>query len=405
MTTKTAVGFSAKIDSFLAGQEAAAQALAKIQPFYPHFVLCYCSDKHNPHEFHSGVRSLTGDAQLVGGTAFGVFTNDKISYESFECNVALFYSDHISFQVVAQPDLNKDEYAAGVALSEKITQLAKGDEKGLILFYDSVKQTNPPMLNFASPLCKAIEERINPSITCVGAGILGNMSLTNCVLFCNDHVVTQHVVAVLISGDCQFHNSILHGCEPASSYKQITRAEGPVIYEIENRPAVEVVDELLGKNSIKWSEFALFVTLGLNKGDKFGNFHEEDYVNRVCLAVNEVDKAMIMFEPDVKTGDEVQLMARSINLDYIKHSISKLKQRIKNEQPLFCFYINCAGRMKTYAGGELEDVEEVQKSIGPELPFMGFYSGVEIARVGGQLQPLDWTGVLCLLTANKNGDK
>ena len=41
---------------------------------------------------------------------------------------------------------------------------------------------------------------------------------------------------------------------------------------------------------------------------------------------------------------------------------------------------------------------EVQRAIGAHVPLLGFYSGVEIARVGGQLQALDWTGVLCLFS-------
>lgn len=32
------------------------------------------------------------------------------------------------------------------------------------------------------------------------------------------------------------------------------------------------------------------------------------------------------------------------------------------------------------------------------MPLLGLYSGVEIARVGGQMQALDWTGVLCVFS-------
>jgi hypothetical protein len=36
--------------------------------------------------------------------------------------------------------------------------------------------------------------------------------------------------------------------------------------------------------------------------------------------------------------------------------------------------------------------------LGDKIPLLGIYSGVEIARVGGDLQPLDWTGVLCIFS-------
>ena len=92
----------------------------------------------------------------------------------------------------------------------------------------------------------------------------------------------------------------------------------------------------------------------------------------------------------------MQLMRRSVNLDYIQTGIDDMKAKLNEAKPLFSFYIDCAGRAKPYAGGEFEDAAEVRKSIG-DIPFMGFYCGVEVARVKGRLQPLDWTGVLCLI--------
>jgi small ligand-binding sensory domain FIST len=45
---------------------------------------------------------------------------------------------------------------------------------------------------------------------------------------------------------------------------------------------------------------------------------------------------------------------------------------------------------------DFEDAAEVQREVGT-IPLSGFYSGVEVARVGEKLQPLDWTGVLSIL--------
>jgi hypothetical protein len=59
MPTKTGIGFSTKTDSFIAGKEAAGIAITAIQNDTPNLVLCFCSDKHEPHEFLAGVRSQT----------------------------------------------------------------------------------------------------------------------------------------------------------------------------------------------------------------------------------------------------------------------------------------------------------------------------------------------------------
>jgi len=399
MATKTGIGFSNKTDSFAAGQEASLKAIDDIGSSVLNVVIIFCSGKHNPQHFLDGVRSNTGNTQLIGGAAMGIFTNKELSYEGYEASVTVFSSDTIQFQIFSQPGLDKNEYDAGLAIGKQVSAAGTANDKGLLVFYDTIKQASPPMLNFATPLFTAIEEQVNPRICCAGAGLVGDLKLTTCFQFFNDAVLKQHVLAMLISGDCNMYSTIMHGCKPGSSYKTITRAEGPVVYEIDGRPAIDVIDELFGTDhKVPWNEFPFFVTLGLNRGDKYGDFNEEDYANRLCLAIDPDKKALVMFEPDLKAGDEIQLMHRGINLDYIHTGIDLLRKKSENKKPLFYFYINCGGRAKPFAGGELEDVAEVQKVIGDEVPFTGFYSGVEVAKLGEHLQALDWTGVLCLLT-------
>lgn len=398
MATKIGVAHSNRTNTAAAAIEAATSALEKAGIEKPDFALIFCSGKHNPQVFLANIRSVLGEIPMIGGSSIGIITEDFIGYEGFEVGVTVFASDTLSFKIFAQPDLNIDERKAGEALGKQINRVQGETDKALLVFYDSSKQQNPPMLNFATWLFEGLESWLPKNIVCAGAGLLADMQLNTTFQFFNDEVLTQNVVGVLISGDCTMQTNIMHGCKPASAYLTITKAEGPVIFEIDNRPALEVIDELLGNNhNLEWKDFSLFVTLGVNKGEKFGSFDEKEYANRLLLAVDIPSKSLIMFEPDLKTGDEIQLMQRSVNLDYIQTGIDDMKSKLDGEKPVFSFYINCAGRAKPYAGGEFEDAEAVQKGITP-IPFMGFYSGVEVAKVKNKLQPLDWTGVLCLLS-------
>ncbi len=398
MATKIGVAHSNRTSSVAAATEAASNALAKAGITKADFALIFCSGKHNPYEFLEGIKSVLGDIPIIGGSSIGIITDDFIGYEGFEVGVTVFSSDTLSFKVFAQADLNIDERLAGENLGKQIDAVKGNLDQALLVFYDSSKQQNPPMLNFATWLFEGLERHLPKNITCAGAGLLADMQLNSTYQFYNNEVRQQNVVAVLISGNCNMHTTIMHGCKPASAYHTITKAEGPVIFEIDNKPALEVIDELLGNNhSLEWKDFSLFVTLGVNTGEKFGVFDEKEYANRLLLAVDIPSKSLIMFEPDLKTGDEIQLMRRSVDLDYIQSGIDELKSKLDGKNPIFSFYINCAGRAKPYAGGEFEDAEEVQKGVG-KIPFMGFYSGVEVANVKGKLQPLDWTGVLCLLS-------
>ena len=399
MNTRIGVGHSQKSHSKNAGIEAATSAITKGNIERPDFALIFCSGKHNPHEFHEGVQSVLGNIPMAGGSALGIITGDFVGYEGFESGVTVISSETLTFKTFAVGAINLDERKSGEALGRQIEKIADEKDNSLLVFYDSSKQQNPPMLNFATWLFEGLEAHLPKHITCGGGGLLGDMQLNTTYQFYNNEVRTQSVVAVLIGGNCNMHTTIMHGCKPSSAYLTITKTHGPVVSEIDNRPALEVIDGLLGNNhGIKWKDFALFVTLGVNRGEKFEPFNERNYANRLTLAVDEPSKSLIMFEPDLKEGDEVQLMRRSVDMDYIQSGIEDIRTKVNGNKPLFAFYINCAGRAKPYAGVDFEDAEEVQKVLGSTVPLMGFYSGVEVAKVGGKLQPLDWTGVLCVIS-------
>ena len=399
MATHIGISHSNRSNSMVAAIEAATNALLQAGITKADFALIFCSGKHNPHEFLAGVKSVLGDTPVLGGSSIGIITKDFLGYEGFEVGVTVFASDTLTFKIFAEPELNVDERKAGEAMGIQIQQASNEKDSALLVFYDSCKQQNPPRLNFATWLFEGLETKLPTHISCAGAGLLADMELNATTYqFYNNKVLTQNVVAVLIGGKCSMQTTIMHGCKPASAYLTITKAAGPVIFEIDNRPALEVIDELLGNNhTLKWKDFSFFVTLGVNRGEKFAPFDEKEYANRLLLAVDIPTKSLVMFEPDLKTGDEVQLMRRSVDLDYIQTGIDDMKAKLNDAKPLFSFYIDCAGRAKPYAGGEFEDAAEVQKGIG-NIPFMGFYCGVEVARVKDKLQPLDWTGVLCIIS-------
>ena len=78
MQTKTGIGYSTKTDSFAAGKECSEKALEQIGQSAISIVIIFCSGKYNPEQFLAGVKYNTGNAPLIGGAAFGVFTNTEI---------------------------------------------------------------------------------------------------------------------------------------------------------------------------------------------------------------------------------------------------------------------------------------------------------------------------------------
>jgi len=137
----------------------------------------------------------------------------------------------------------------------------------------------------------------------------------------------------------------------------------------------------------------------VNQGDPWAPYEEENYSNCLCLRADVKRNQLIMFEPELVVGTRFQLMSRSHDFSYIQSKIDGLFEQIGEAPPFFALYINCAGRAGAYAGIEDEDAQHVQRAINARAPLLGFYSGVEIGPVRGQAKPMDWTGLLCLFTA------
>lgn len=399
---RAGVGSSENPSSRQAGEEAARMALERSGLEDPDLVLLFCSGKHDAAAFHEGVRSVAGTrARMIGGSTMGVITNDFLGYEGHQVGVAVISAPGGEIDVLAEDDLRNRNRDAGVALGGRLRE-AGLEDANLVLVYDSVKEQVPEgfSLNTATLLIDGLEEGMRldggawPSTA--GVGVIGDVVFGPTWQFADDRVEQQLAVALRAAGGVRMDTVIMHGCRPSGRYMEITATDGPLILEIEGRPALEVIDELLGGGR-DWAEYPLFVTLGANRGDKFGDFREENWVNRLCMGIDRERGALIMAEPDLVAGTEVQLMRRTIDLDYVGERTRELLDSLEGRRPFFALYIDCAIRASAFCELESEEAAEVQAALG-DVPLLGMYSGVEIAVVRGRPNPLDFTGVLCVFS-------
>jgi hypothetical protein len=401
MKSRAGVGYSEAAGSFDAGAEAARAALTALEGARCDLVLLFSTSKHDPAALREGVRSVVGaEPRLLGGYAVGVITNHQLGYDGFQVGVAAISLGGVKLDMYLERGLPGREHEVGVALGRQVAGGGHGADASAMLFYDSVNRTSGRLkLNMATPLLRGMAEVLPAWPSLVGAGLVGDMQCRETRQWFDGAIEQHSAAALVLSGGVRMDTLILHGCKPASDYHRITKTDGHVVLEIDERPALDVIGELLGKDSNKsWREYSFFVTLGVNKGEKYGPYREDDYANRLCLGVDKERRGLVMFEPDLVPGQEFQLMGRSLDFEYVSRRTTELLARVEGRQPFFAFYIDCAGRAAAYSGMEEEEAAEVQRALGDRIPLLGLYSGVEIAKVGRDLQALDWTGVLCILS-------
>ena len=405
MATKTGAGYSENPASYDAGVEAARAAMAEAGVDACDLAMMYSTAKHDPVQLRDGARSVIGPgARLFGGSSLGAITKERLGYNGYQVGMAVMSSDSVQVDMFIEGGMPDNEYSVGVALGEQIRSREYTGTPGMLLMYDSVKgEPSEGMVanvNLATPLIEGMGQSLGTWPHAAGGGMTGDLVSSKSCQWFDDRIEQQCAMALVLSGSAQLDTIIMHGCRPASGYHTVTKVDSLTVLEIDGRPALEVVAEILGPDSYRrWENYPFFMTLGVNKGDKFGEFREEDYATHVPVGVDKDRGGLVMIDNHLKEGFEIQFMRRNLDdFDYVRTRALELLERVDDRKPFLGFYIDCLGRASTLAGTEGEEAEEIQKVIGSRMPLLGMYSGAEIARVGGDMLALNYTGVLCVFS-------
>jgi len=405
--TKVGIGYGNEQDGYSLGRTVAHSALQSGGMERADLVLAFCSGHVDLDRFYQGLRSVIGESTpIIGGSSVGIITWDELSYHGYPAAVAAIESDVMKFAVASAGGLESDEAATGQRLVDGLP-LSDADRM-LLVFYDSVRvpagQPGPPVLNSSAPLLEGLEGKLSGHVPVFGAGLVGDYGFGHTRQFCGFKVDTQQAVGCMMSGNLSVYQTIMHGCIPLDGiYRKITKMQGDVIYELDGKPVVPVINELFG--STEWQQERPIVcnlTIGINYGERYGTPLESNYVNRLITGVIHDGSGIGMFESDLEPDQEIQFMVRDnrMMLKSVRENTPAILEKIKSEgkRARFALYIDCGGRTAEQSVTETEEAAEVQRVLKQAgVPLLGFYSGVEIAPMMGRSRGLDWTGVLVIL--------
>ena len=400
---RVGVGYSENPDTTMGGIQAATEAIKEGGLNRAcDLVLMFATARHNPEILRAAVASVVGfSVPVVGGGAAGAISNRHFGYAGDQIILAAFWLEGIDYKIHIEGGLTDGEEETGRRLGRQLAAEVKDPSTPVLLFYDAIHRVGEQVsMLMATPLLAGLEQSLGFLPDLIGAGLQGDYVSSPTWQWTGQGIVQHHVLALTFGEALRIDSVIMHGCRPATSYYTVTKADRQTILEINGQPALKFMRELLGP-SIPPEAYAFFLILGINRGDKWGRFDEENYASRLCLAIDKERDGIVMFEPDMVAGTEFQVMFRGMDLNYIPPRIEMLFDALEDRQAVFALYINCAGRASAYSGADLEDAPVVQKTINGRVPLLGIYSGVEIASVKGRPRGLDWTGVLALFSVPK----
>ena len=218
-----------------------------------------------------------------------------------------------------------------------------------------------------------------------GAGNNFNNFASPTYQYCDDEVISGGVSYALLSGKAQAGWAISHGCIPIGGERKVTRSQGNIIYEIDGRPALEVLEEYLPEGALTddrdWMRYAISLALCFRAPSYI---KDEEYVVRGVPAVR-IAEGSIAVQTEVKEGMSVWLSSRDkekISTGFDRMA-AQIKEQLEGEKPKLVFQFECAtrGKMMFREQEKLQLLRRFRQSLDPDAPWVGFYTAGEIGPV------------------------
>jgi hypothetical protein len=403
---KAGVAYGNDASGYVAGRVAAEEAVKKTGALkMPDLVLAFCAGSLQANAALAGIRSAVGArVPILGGSAVGVITNDKIAREGV-CVAVLDLGAPLG-GLAFTDGLEKDERKAGKKLGKQLLDAgARGSS--LLVFYDTVRKAAgaaPAVVNGSRNLIAGLAEGFPGGPAMVGAGLIQDAGLKSGTWqYCGEDARQQHAVGAVLSSKVKTLVQVMHACQPIdNSAHVLTKVKESLVLEIDGRPAADRVDEITGSKDWRNQRPVNSVALGLPLGDRLTTLGDDGWCNRIIAGVGPDGKSVALFEPDFQDGAQVVFMKRDPAkvLESVRAGAENAIQRMKSQRarPRIALYIDHTGRAASVVGTATEEAAELGAILTREgISLIGFYSGVGVAPLRGMTRGFDWAGVLLLM--------
>ncbi len=227
-----------------------------------------------------------------------------------------------------------------------------------------------------SEFAKGLSQNLPPGVVVTG-GLAGDGSRFETTWTLVDKAPrAQHVVAVGLYGE---HVGIAHGSrggwDVLAPQREVTRAEGNVLYSLDGQPALALYKKYLGERAAGLPATGLLFPLAIRN-----DLEEDGLTVRTILAVNEADNS-ITFAGDIPQGGFVNLMRANFErlIDGAADAASHLAFDTYTGGPLLTVAISCIGRRLVLSQRSEDEIEAVLDGLPPGGTLIGFYSYGELS--------------------------
>jgi hypothetical protein len=278
--------------------------------------------------------------------------------------VAIFFStSYVKTSVV-----NIDNAVSSLEAGEKLVgQLPKENLKLIFVLSDG------GMVN-GSELVKGLNSKNTEGVLITGGMAGDGTEFNKTFVGLNSIPQSGNIVAIGFYGEkLTLAHGSLGGWESFGLEREVTKASGNELFEIDNKNALDLYKTYLGKYANELPGSALLFPLAIKLSDK------QDAIVRTILSIDE-NKQSMTFAGDIPEGSKVRFMKANFDrlIDAASDAATNCLSMIAME-PKLALLISCVGRKIILSNRIEEEVEAVSEIFGNKTSLAGFYSYGEIS--------------------------
>ncbi|MBE7647883.1 histidine kinase [Tenacibaculum finnmarkense] len=231
----------------------------------------------------------------------------------------------------------------------------------------------------ASQLTKGMNAATNNNLLITGALCADAARFEKTVSSYNENPISGEIIAIGLYGESlEVSFAINGGWTPFGPERIVTKSKGNILYELDNKPALNLYKKYLGDKSKELPGAALLYPL------KVKSTNNKQSIVRTILNINEADNSMIL-AGDILENSKVQLMMTNVDNIVNAAELAAINaSELRTKKPELAILVSCIGRKLVLDQRVEEEVEEVVEVIGTQTTVCGLYSYGEIAPFNGE---------------------
>jgi len=381
MSLKAGVGFGQGEDSFVAGANACQEALAPLGGEAPDVAIVFSSVEYDQEKMLAGVRSVSGNALVVGASTAGEITTEG-PLPKHSIAVMLMKSDTMKFVGGLGEDIAADPRAAGERGADDVKAKAGTDLKAFMMFPDV-------LVGNGADIVRGVLDSLGEHFPVVGGAAGDDFKFVKTYQYLNDKVYSGAMVGLGLTGDFKIGIGVKHGWVPIGVPLKVTRSEGSVLHELDGKPAISIYEDYFGEEEAKQLRTDTLAKLAITYPLGMKVEGSDEMLIRDPITVDA--KGSITCAAEIPTGAEIQLMVGSKEeaVKVAKEAAQNAVAQLDGAQPKAVIIFNCIARSKLFGETSGTEIMAIQEAVGADVPLIGFYTYGEQAPLGGEVRNIN----------------